>query len=160
LWKELTGEGDYVEDHGENLYRRSMYTFWKRTVAPPAMMTFDAAGRETCTVREVRTNTPLQALILMNDVAFVEAARVLAERVMKEKATPEDRITRAFQLATARVPRPAELKILSGSLEQHLSEYRKDVKAAEKLVSVGESARDGKVEISELAAYTAVAGLI
>src|SRR5207249_4638505 len=82
LWKELTGAEDYVQDHGEGLYRRSMYTFWKRTVAPPAMMAFDAAGRETCIVRETRTNTPLHALVLMNNVTFVEAARVLAQRVL------------------------------------------------------------------------------
>src|SRR5207253_1771585 len=75
LWKEL-GDVDYTPDHGENLYRRSLYTFWKRTVAPPSMMTFDAAARETCSVRETRTNTPLQALTLMNEITYVEAGRV------------------------------------------------------------------------------------
>ncbi len=89
LWKELSGAEDYQPDTGENLYRRSLYTFWKRAAPPPSMMNFDSAGREACTVRETRTNTPLQALNLMNDVAFVEAARVLAQRVMIEApATP------------------------------------------------------------------------
>jgi hypothetical protein len=75
LWRELT-EMDYVQDHGKDLYRRSLYTFWKRTIAPPSMITFDAAGREACIVRKVRTNTPLQALTLLNDVTYVEAARI------------------------------------------------------------------------------------
>jgi mono/diheme cytochrome c family protein len=161
LVKELTGTEDYVQDHGENLYRRSLYTYWKRTVAPPTMMTFDAGGRETCVVRETRTNTPLQALTLMNDVTFVEAARVLAQRIMLEGgATPEERITLAFRLATARKPRPAELKILLGGFDEHLAKYRKDRKAATKLVSAGEYPRNPKLDVSELAAYTAVAGLI
>src|SRR6185437_2351509 len=96
LWKELASV-EYVQDYGEKLYRRSLYTFWKRTVAPPTMIAFDAAGRETCTVRQTRTNTPLQALTLMNDVTYVEASRVLAERLLKEgHATPEQRLTRMF----------------------------------------------------------------
>jgi len=161
LVKELTGTEDYVQDHGENLYRRSLYTYWKRTVAPPTMMTFDAGGRETCVVRETRTNTPLQALTLMNDVTFVEAARVLAQRVMLEGVTTaEERITLAFRLATARRPRPAELTILLGGLDEHLAKYRRDRKAALKLVSAGEHPRNAKLDVSELAAYTAVAGLI
>src|SRR5262249_55740791 len=106
LVKELTGTEDYIQDHGPKLYPRSLYTYFKRTVAPPTMLTFDAAGRETCVVRESRTNTPLQALTLMNEVTFVEAARVLAERAIREGGrTPEERIAHAFRLATARKPR-------------------------------------------------------
>jgi hypothetical protein len=161
LVKELTGTEDYKQDHGPSLYRRSLYTFWKRTVAPPAMLTFDAAGRETCVVRETRTNTPLQALTLLNDVAFVEAARVLAQRVMTDGgATPEERITFMFRLATARRPRSAELRILLDGFHEHLASYRKDSQAALKLVSTGEFRRDEKLDVSELAAYMAVAGLI
>ena len=108
---------EYVQDHGANLYRRSLYTFWKRTVAPPALMTFDAAGRETCVVRETRTNTPLQALNLLNDVTYVEAARVLAERVLKTAGLKaEDRIALAFRLTACRKPSPEELTILSAGL--------------------------------------------
>jgi hypothetical protein len=161
LWKELTGAEEYVPDKGANLYRRSLYTFWKRTVAPPAMLTFDAAGRETCIVRETRTNTPLQALTLMNDVTYVEAARVLAQRLLMDRqATPDDRLTRAFRLATARPPQPVELQILRSDLQDHLARYRVDRQAALRLVSTGESRRDETLDVGELAAYTVVAGLI
>ncbi len=160
LWRELT-DATYVQDHGEGLYRRSLYTFWKRTIAPPAMLTFDASPREACTVRKARTNTPLQALTLMNDVAFVEAARVLAQRVLREAGPDADaRLTLAFRLATARRPKPAELAILRAGLEHHRANYRTDPKAALKLVSAGESPRDPKLDVGELAAYTAVASLI
>jgi hypothetical protein len=161
LWKDLTGTEDYVQDHGESLYRRSLYTFWKRTVPPPVMVTFDAAGRETCIVRETRTNTPLQALNLMNDVTYVEAARVLAQRVMVEAGpAPEERLTLAFRLLTARQPKPAELKILVDAYHHHLAEYRKDRQAAVKLTSAGESPRDEKVDVAEWAAYTTVVQVI
>jgi len=114
LWEELSfGEEKYEPDYGEGLYRRSLYTYWKRTVAPPSMVTFDATDRETCTVRLPRTNTPLQALNLMNDVTFLEASRKLAERIMKNGGqTPEERIAYAFRLATARAPQPEEEKML------------------------------------------------
>jgi hypothetical protein len=160
LWREL-GDYDFVQDHGPSLYRRSMYTFWKRTVAPPAMMTFDASSREICTVRETRTNTPLQALILMNDVTFVEAARVLAERATIDGGpTAAERITRAFRLATARQPKPAELRILVAGYQRHLEEFRDDPKAAARLVQVGEARRQPNLDVCELAACTAIANLI
>jgi hypothetical protein len=160
LWKELAGV-TYERDHGPSLYRRSLYTFWKRTVAPPEMITFDAAGRETCVVRDTRTNTPLQALTLLNDVTFVEAARVLAQRVLREGgATPEERITLAFRLATGRRPSAAELKVLVTDLAGHREEYRADPKAAARLLGVGDFPRDERLDVSELAAYTAVASLI
>ncbi len=160
LWKELA-DTDYVADRGENLYRRSLYTFWKRTVAPPSMMTFDASPRETCVVRETRTNTPLQALTLMNDVAFVEASRMLAQRVMKEGGpTAEDRLALAFRLCTSRTPRPKERKVLLEDFEQHLAHYRQDRPAALKLLGTGEAPRDERLDPCELAAYTAAANLI
>jgi hypothetical protein len=159
LWKDLT-EAKYVQDHGAKLYRRSLYTFWKRTIAPPAMLTFDAAGRETCVVRVARTNTPLQALNLMNDVTYVEAARVLAERVLKESGTAEGRLALAFRRVTGRAPQPAELTILHAGLVEHLRHYRGDRQAALRLVSAGESRRDERLDVGELAAYTAVASLI
>jgi hypothetical protein len=150
-----------VQDHGTKLYRRSLYTFWKRTIAPPAMLTFDAAARETCVVRVARTNTPLQALNLLNDVTYVEAARVLAERVLKEGGeAAEGRLTLAFRLVLARPPRPAELRVLRAGLDAHLVRYRADRPAALKLVSSGEAPRDGRLDVADLAAYTAVASMI
>ena len=158
LWKELGG-GDYQQDTGEGLYRRSLYTFWKRAVPPPSMINFDAAGREACTVRETRTDTPLQALDLMNDPAYVEAARALAGRMIREGgATAESRISFAFRLATARRPRAAELAILLESFHRSLDRFRTDPPAAIKLASEAES--DAKLDVSDRAAYTSVASLI
>jgi hypothetical protein len=160
LWRELA-DTEYVRARGPDLYRRSLYTFWKRTVAPPSLVTFDAAGREACTVRRARTNTPLQALTLMNDVTYVEAARVLAQRVMREGGpTAEGRLDLAFRLAAARRPRPAELRVLVGNFEGHLAHYRRDPEAARKLLSAGEAPRDERLGPCELAAYTATANLI
>jgi len=160
LEKELHGTEEYKQDQGPDLYRRSLYTFWKRTVAPPTLTTFDAANRETCVVRESRTNTPLQALNLMNDVTFVEAARVLAERVMKTETDAGLRLALAWRLATARSPSPAELKILQTALDHHHAHYRGQPDAARKLISAGESPRDQKFNIAEYAAYTAVCNMI
>src|SRR5438045_2956461 len=132
----------YVQSHGKDLYRRTMYTFWKRTSPPPALATFDAPDRETCTVRRARTNTPLQALVLLNDPTYVEAARKLAERMLTEPgpaAPPEARIAFAFRLATARVPSLAERAVLRDVFEADLAKFRTDPAAARKLLSVGES---------------------
>jgi hypothetical protein len=159
LWKELSGT-DYVQDHGDALWRRSLYTFWKRTSPQPTMTTFDAAGREMCSVRPSRTDTPLQALALMNDVTFVEAARCLAQRMMREAATPEDRVRLAFRLVVTRAPKPPELRVLLDDLNDHRARFRADPKAAQSLISAGEAPRDEKLDATELAAYTAVAGLV
>jgi len=160
LWKELSND-EYKADRGENLYRRSLYTFWRRTISPPFMSNFDAPTREACTVRDTRTNTPLQALNLMNDVTFLEAARLLAERAMKEGgASPESRIARAFLLALARRPSPEEQRILLASLHHYLDLYQTDASAARKLLDHGEAPRDERLKPGELAAYTAVASLI
>src|SRR4030095_11453699 len=159
-WKELSGQ-DYVQDKGEKLYRRSMYTFWKRSSPPPSLMNFDAAGREACVVRETRTNTPLQALDLMNDVTYVEASRKLAERVMKERrGTPDERIDLAFRLATARRPEAREIGLLREALAGYLDDYKRDPNAAKEYVSQGESPRDEELDVGELAAYTAIASMI
>ncbi len=160
LWNELA-DADYIQDHGPDLYRRSLYTFWKRTVPPPSMVAFDAPGRETCVVREVRTDTPLQALNVLNDVAYVEAARAFAERIMNETATsPESRVAAAFRAATARRPRPEELAILLDGLADHLARFRRDPRAAAALIHSGESPPDPRLDPRELAAYTAMAQLI
>ena len=164
LWKELSGTmgtKGYEPDIGEDLYRRSLYTYWRRTIPPPSMITFDAANRETCIVRETRTNTPLQALILMNNVTFVEASRVLAERIIAEGGdTPQERIRMAFRVVTARQPTAEETRILVDGFYRHQESYRRDPEAALRLVREGESPRDESIEVSELAAYTTITNLI
>ena len=152
---------NFTQDHGEKLYRRSMYIFWKRTAPPPTMATFDAPSREACTVRRERTNTPLQALALMNDVQFVEAARKFAERIMKEGGKSIDaRITFAFRSCTSRKPTQEELAVIRQVYQSHLADYKKNNAAALKLLSVGESPRDKKLNPAELAAWTMVANLV
>ena len=161
LIKDLGGADEYVQDHGEGLYRRSLYTFWKRTVAPPQMVAFDAGGRETCVVRETRTNTPLQALTLLNDVTFLEAARVLAQRAMREAAAgPEAKITHAFRRVLARRPSPAEVLVLVNGYRAHLAEYRANPEAAKQLLAAGESPPDETLDAGEHAALTAVCSLL
>jgi mono/diheme cytochrome c family protein len=160
LWDELSGTGDYTPDKGANLYRRSLYTYWKRTSPPPVMAAFDAAGRETCWVRESRTNTPLQALALLNETAFVEAARVLAARVMREAKTPDERLTRAFRLVAARTPTARELKVIRENFDFQLAEFRKNPPGIQKLMAIGEARPDGNLDPAELAAYTAVCNLL
>src|SRR5436190_546833 len=138
-----------------------MYTFWKRTSPPPTLVTFDAPDRETCTVRRPRTNTPLQALILMNDPTYIEASRKLAERMLLEGgATPEERITFAFRLATSRKPTPRELAVLRRVFDHQLARFRADEPAALKLLSVGESPRHEQLPPAELAACSMVASVI
>jgi hypothetical protein len=161
LWQELAGGQGYKEDAGDGLWRRSLYTYWRRTVAPPSMMNFDAPTRETCVVRENRTNTPLQALNLMNDVAWVEAARKLAERMIADGgSSPEARVRRGYELVLARSPRADEnstiLKVLA-KLEAFYLDHPED---AVQFVSHGKSPRKDRVSAGELAAWTAIASLI
>ena len=163
LWADMVegGYGDYVRSAGDDLYRRSLYTFWKRTLGPPTMITFDSSTRETCIVRTGRTNTPLQALNLMNDVTYVEAARRLAERMMTAGGeTPAERVGFAYRLATARRPPAAAEAILVDGFRRHLDRYQADRGAALDLVRQGESPRDETLDVAELAAYTMVANLI
>lgn len=165
LWEAVgyttSNTAKFVQDHGEALYRRSMYTFWKRTSPPPTMLLFDAPSRENCTMRRPRTNTPLAALALMNDVQFFEAARNLAQRVLLEAGPKsESRITLAFRLATARPPTADELNVLLAQYQKHLAEYQRDKEAATKLLSVGESRRNESLDPLELAAWTMVASTI
>ena len=153
LWNEIGGGGAYVQDHGDNLYRRSLYTFWRRSIPPPSMANFDASARESHMVRPVLTNTPLQALDLMNDVTFVEAARVFAERVMKEGGTsPSERIAYAFRMATARTPKKSEAAVLEDAFVDNLELFKSKPDAALKYISHGEHQRDAKLNVSELAA--------
>jgi hypothetical protein len=168
LWEELTSRLDganfsaqvYNPSHGPDLYRRSMYTFWKRTSPPPALATFDAPDRETCTVRRARTNTPLQALVLLNDPTYVEAARKLAERLMSEADSRDARITLAFRLATGRPPRATELRLLGDLFEASLSDFHARPQTALKLLQVGEAPRNERLDVTELAAWTMVASTV
>jgi hypothetical protein len=168
LWQELAARQDsknwsaqfFVQSKGKDLYRRTMYTFWKRTSPPPQLVTFDAPDREICTVRRSRTNTPLQALVLMNDPTYVEASRKFAERIMKHDKAQETRLAFAWRLATSRPPSERELGILKRTLEKQLATYQQNPKAAEALLRVGESARDETLPTAELAAYTIVASVI
>ena len=169
LWEELSSRTDsdnfsaqkFVQDHGENLYRRTMYTFWKRTSPPPSLTTFDAPDREKCTVNRDRTNTPLQALVLMNDPTYVEAARKLAERMMTEGgAAPAERVAFAFRLATARMPSENETKSLVTLFEKQRARFASAPEQATALLSIGESPRNEKLDAAELAAWTSVASTI
>jgi hypothetical protein len=162
LWKEQNmQDGDYKPGTGEDLYRRSLYTFWKRTIPPPMLSTFDAAGREACVVREIRTNTPLQALNLMNDVTFTESARFIAQRMMKEAgADSSDRLRYGFRLILNRTPNANEIKLLEDNLAYHRDYFASDLGKAKSLLSDGETQSDPALNQQELAAYTSVASLM
>ena len=154
LWKEITmQDGEYVPGTGDDLYRRSLYTYWRRTVAPPMMLNFDASMRESCAVRENRTNTPLQALNLMNDETFLEASRVLAARMM------QDGLESGFERVVSRAPRPRETEVLRSSLAYHMDYFADRAKALAYLRQ-GVSPLDAAQDPVKLAAYTAVASLI
>ncbi len=169
LWEELSLRQDsknwsaqfYVQSQGEDLYRRSMYTFWKRTSPPPSLQAFDAPDRETCTVQRDRTTTPLQALVLLNDPAFVEAARFLAQRILTEaQPSAAERIAFAFRLALARRPSAAEVQILTELEQKQRARFLAHPEAARQLLSVGEGKTASPLDAAELAAWTSVASLI
>ena len=156
IWDSLaiTKERDftYPQSTGQDLYRRSLYTFWRRTVAPANM--FDASQRQTCMVRSTATSTPLHALTTLNDPTFIEAARALATKVMPEK--PEQRLAVAFRRVLSRWPDEAERALLAKSLEKQRTRFVADPKAAEAFLSVGESKRDPALDVVQLAAHAAV----
>jgi len=152
---------EYKQDSGTDLYRRSLYTFWKRTAPHPAMSTFDAPSRESFCVRRERSNTPLQALVLLNDVQHFEAARNFGQRIIKEGGkTPQERIDWAFRMVAARHPSEKEKSALTELLDQELKRYRADVESAKKAISFGESKPDPAVEPAELAAYGLLGNLL
>jgi hypothetical protein len=164
LWEELAGgagEAPYVQAKGADLYRRSLYIYRKRTVPHPVLTIFDAPGREICQVRRARTNTPLQALEMLNDVTYVEAARALAQLMLTEGgATPRERLAYAFRRATARTPGSTELNVLLRGLEKYRQSYATDRESAERLIRHGDSQPGDKLDPVELAAYTSVATVI
>jgi len=164
LWAELAGgagEGPYVLATGDDLYRRSLYTYRKRTVPHPTLSTFDAPSFELCTVYRARTNTPLQALALLNDTTYVEAARGLAQRMLTEASGDgEARLAYGFRIATGRKPTASETSTLATGLSQYLSTYTNAPDDAKTLIETGESEPDPRVDPVQLAAYTAVAGVM
>jgi hypothetical protein len=166
LWEEMAyGAGfsgqRYTESTGKDLYRRSMYSVWKRTVPPPALTTFDAPDREKCTARRSVTNTPLQALVLLNDPTYVEASRFLAARMLTQGGkTASGRINYAFRLATGRTPDAQERAVLLQAAQEALADYRRHSGEATELLAVGASKSDPHLDPKELAAWTTVAGII
>ena len=161
LYEQITagsGVNVYVPGKGDDLHRRSLYTYWKRSVPNPAMLLFDAPFRESCTLRRPRSNTPLQALDLMNDPTYVEAARFLAQRMMQEGGEAVDsRLAHGFRLLLARPPRPAEMAVLRAAYERARADFENDAAAAQALLTVGEAKTDARLSPVELAAFTTVA---
>ncbi|MDC0261855.1 PSD1 and planctomycete cytochrome C domain-containing protein [Planctomycetaceae bacterium] len=165
LWNAVgytdSNTANFTQDHGESLYRRSMYTFWKRTSPPPTMSIFDAPSREACTVRRERTNTPMQALALMNDIQFVEAARLYARRIMTEAGdTDQEKIVWAFRTATSRMPDENEMQVIQKLLTTYREKYTQNPDQAQALLSVGESPREESLDVHQQAAWTMIANLI
>ncbi len=165
IWEPVGFSGSntarYTRDKGDALYRRSLYTFWKRTAPPPAMATFDAPARESSCLRRDRSNTPLQALVLMNDVQHVEAARAFAQRILKEGgATNPERVAFAWRSVLARRPTAEEASIVEAVLQKHAARYAAAPDAASRLISFGESKPDAGIRPEELAPWTLVANLV
>jgi hypothetical protein len=156
LWEESGTNQVYRQSKGEGLYRRSLYTFWRRTSPPPTMTTFDAPSREWCLARRERTATPLQALVLLNDPQFVEAARVLAEKLLHDGSRLDDRLTTVFRLATSRHPSAKELALLTRLFHEQKDRFEKKPELAEALLKIGESPRDASLPAADHAALTVV----
>ena len=165
LWLEVASGNQslrkYIQDHNQDLYRRSLYTFWKRTIPPPSMTTFDASTREQCTVKRQSTTTPMQALVLLNDPQYIESSRLIAERMLEEGGDEvESRIQFAFRLATSRRATNKELNILRELFNTEQAEFKDNPDAAYSLLKIGEYGRDENLDAIELAAYTTVANTI
>ncbi|MEM7369654.1 MAG: DUF1553 domain-containing protein [Bacteroidota bacterium] len=165
LWLEAASGNQplrrYMQGHGEELYRRSLYTFWKRTVPPPTMMTFDAPTRNQCTVKRQATSTPLQALVMLNDPQFLEASREFGLRMIEEGGRSlEERIQFAFQWATSRKPSSKEISLLSQLFEEELTEFEQHPDRAEALLGLGEKHTISDLANPELAAYTMLANAV
>lgn len=164
VWDETSRYGDlrgYKHDAGDGLYRRSLYTVWKRTAAPPSMLLFDSPSREYCSVKRSRTNTPLQALSLLNEVTYVEAARKLSERILKEGGTADaDRVRFAVRVVLGREPTAAEAKVLLDGLVADRARFAKHPAAAAKLLAFGESKADPKLNEVEVAALALTANIL
>ncbi len=165
IW-EPVGYGDsntryYIQDHGDSIYRRSLYSFIKRTAPPPFMSNFDAPNRELFCTRRERSNTPLQALQLMNDVQYVEAARVLAEGTLRDgNLKPQERLESIFRQCLSRKPNAFELKAIEGAFETFRLRFKENPNDAKRLIATGEKPYDASLPPEELAVYTLVANLV
>ncbi|MDA0932860.1 MAG: DUF1553 domain-containing protein [Planctomycetota bacterium] len=159
LWREKSG-ATYTPDQGEGLWRRSLYTYWKRTSPPPAMMTFDASAREVCSVRREATTNPLQALVLMNDPQHVEAARVLAERLVVEAPGPRGRVDRLFRIVLGRAADDAEIRIIGEGVDEERARFEQDPEAANELLSVGTAPRNASIAAVDVAAWTTAVSVV
>lgn len=166
LYEQVVAQRDnpkatYQQGSGDDLHRRSLYTYWKRSVPHPGMLLFDAPFRETCALRRSRSNTPLQALNLMNDPTYVEAARFLAQRMIKEGGTSiESRLTHGFRLLLGRNPSLQELQVLTAAVERSIKDFTNDPEAAKQLLTIGEAKSDEKLNPAELATYTTLASTL
>ncbi len=166
LWQETTGGGGgtltkYIEGKGEHLYRRSLYTFWKRTVPPPSMMTFDTASRDFCEVKRQKTNTPLQALVLLNDPQYIEAARVLATNILQNGFdNDEEKVNLLFRTITSRYPDKEELIKMTNYLEESVETISLSNGIPESLLSIGETPLDADINKEELFKYTILASVL
>ena len=159
LWGAVTGGGGgplakFVQDISADLYRRSVYTFWKRTVPPPSMLTFDAATRDRCVVSRQSTNTPLQALVLMNDPQFMEAARVMAQNILTKGQSIEENIIVAFRKLTGRKPLENEIAMLVEVYNQSIDSFDENPKLITELLNIGDYAIDESLDLPMLAAHT------
>ena len=164
LWKvvAITGSntGEFKQDSGDSLYRRSLYTFWKRTSPPPAMAAFNAPTREQCTVRRERTNTPLQALVLMNDPQFVEAARHLGQRALAQHSDPGARVRWMFEQVGGPPASEADVNDSLTAVASLTALFQGDPESAKELVTIGLSVPDASVDHRELATWTMIANLL
>jgi mono/diheme cytochrome c family protein len=161
LCNTFAGRLIYDQDHNEDLYRRGIYTYWKRTFLHPSMLAFDAPIREECTVERPRSNTPLQALVLLNDPTYVEAARLFAEHIIREGGpNTASKINWAFRRAISRNAKPQEITVLTGLLNKHMGQYTSDAPDAAKFISAGEKPASKGLSAPELAAWTSVARTI
>ncbi len=160
IWESATsGRGvlaRYVQDHGENLYRRGLYSFIKRTVPPPGMLMFDASNRDQCEEKRLRTNTPLQALMLLNDPVILEASRVFAERLWAENSTAEQKIAKAFRSIVCRDGKPAEIKLLTNYFEEEKIKFGRSKEKARQLIKAGEFQHAAVNDVASLAALMQV----
>ncbi len=159
IWEEATfGKIKYEQDHGDALYRRSLYTFWRRISGPTFL--FDNSSRQVCNVKMLNTNTPLHALTTLNDITYTEAARVMAEKIITSENTDEDRLTYAFKWATSRQPAPEELRILKNRLADLRTEFSSNPEEAQKIVSVGEYPVNAGIDRAEYATYAVLSSLL